>query len=49
VNDKHFETLSALIRERYDFSLVDIPGEVVDYEQLQTIKAEMKKCYGIAI
>ena len=43
VSDKHFEILSALVRERYDFSLVDIPGEVVDYERLQTIKAEIKK------
>ena len=43
VSEKHFETLSALVRERYDFSLADIPGEVVNYERLQTIKAEMKK------
>ena len=44
VSDKHFETLSALVRERYDFfSLVDIPGEVTGYERSQTIKKEIKK------
>ena len=43
VSDKHFETLSALVKERYDFSLVDIPEEVVDYKRLQTIKAEIKR------
>ena len=31
------------ISERYNFSLLDIPGKVVNYERLQTIKAEMKK------
>ena len=43
VSDRHFETLSALVKERYDLSLVDIPGEVVDSKRLQTIKAEIKR------
>ena len=43
VSDKHFEILSALVRERYYFSLVDIPREVVDYVQLHTIKAAVKR------
>ena len=43
VSDEHLEILSALVRERYYFSLLDIPREVVDYVRLHTIKAGVKK------
>ena len=43
VSDEHLEILSALVRERYYFSLLDIPREVINYVQLHSIKAAVKR------